>query len=137
MLGIETLLVEAMTELVQDAEEAVAEVLGVKARGDAAIKRADCGKERMRGRVEPAALKIESERRGYLLAERALPVNRIFTMDNCRIGLPAGIADDSNQRDQLAAENLKQPGELPGRGARFVFLEQGVIEAARVARGGR
>ena len=64
VLGVETLLVEAMPDFMEDSEERVAEIVFVVAGGDSAIPRSDARAERVGGYVQPSAMEVESNGRG-------------------------------------------------------------------------
>ena len=75
VLGGQALVVEAVAGLVQDAEERVAEVVLVVARGHAHVAGAEAGAERVDADVEPAGVEVEADRRGGL-RRRASPARR-------------------------------------------------------------
>ncbi len=74
---IEPLLVQAVADLVEDAEKGVGELPLVEPGGDPAVARPDAGAERVGRHVQPAALEVEADRRGHRLAEDLLAVARI------------------------------------------------------------
>ena len=77
LLAIESLLVEAVADLVHDAEKRVGEMVLVEPGRDPAISWPDPRAKRMGGHVQPAALEVETHRRRHSLAENLLPITRI------------------------------------------------------------
>src|SRR5688572_30371031 len=65
----QALFVQTVPCFVQNAEECLVEMAFVVARRDSAVVRAGLGAEGMRGNVEPAAVEVEAERGGNVLAE--------------------------------------------------------------------
>src|SRR5262245_15231292 len=80
LLGRQVLVVEAVSGFVQHAEECLVEVPGVIARGDPTIAWPMAGAERVRRRVEPAGVEIETDRRRGRLGEHCLTVHRKFAV---------------------------------------------------------
>src|SRR5205807_2005952 len=126
---IETLFVEAVANLMQDAEKPIVEAAALEACREPAIAGTNGGKERMRGRVEPPALEIKTERCGYLFAECALPVKRKVALQDRAIRAASGVRDGSDQRHQLAAKRLEQAGDVPAPGVGLIFVEERVVWA--------
>ena len=135
VLARQTLLVDAVARLVQDAEERLVEVMGVVARGDPAIARAGAAAERVRGHVEPAGVEVEADRRSRRLAEDALPIDRVVAFQDL-MPWPAGeaamAATSGTSSWRRAANNSV---DLACRGAGLVFVEQRVVGRFLVADG--
>ena len=149
VVGIEALLVEAVADFVEDAEERVAEVVLVVPGGDPAIARPDARAERVGGHVQPAALEVEADRRGDRLAEDSLAVARIEPVQDrssawrpanhssqparraMRLFAPAVSAILRDQGNKLAPQRLEENGQLGGRGAGLVVVEKGIVDRPR------
>ena len=89
MLGIESLIVDAMARFVKDAEEGFVEMARIVARGEPAIAGTDAAAEGMHGRVEPAGREVEADRRRRGLAEQKLTIHRKFTLQYVSFRLAA------------------------------------------------
>ena len=140
---IEPLLVEAVADLVHDAEERVTEVVLVETGCDPAIARPDPGAKRMGGHVQPPAFEVKSDRRGDRLAKYPLAFPRINSFEN-RLAVssarcvqpgdiparaPAGVGDCGNKRDEVALESVEDRGEVTAFGPGLIFVEQGVVKS--------
>ena len=127
VLRIEPLLVEAVADFVQDAEECIAELVLVVAGGDPAIAWPDARAERVGSHVQPPALEVKADRRRHGLAEDFLSIARIKASQHCiasgiggrratrTVGglAPGCFGDGRDQRHELA---LQRPGRvLPGQ----------------------
>ena len=138
---IQPLLVEAVADLVQDAEEGVAEVVLVEPGRDPAIARSDARAERMGGHVQPAALEVKADRGGHRLAKDLLPLARIETLEDrlarslrghgwystsSRLA-PGRVGNRRDQGHKLALERLEENGQLGGPGPGLVVVEQRVV----------
>ena len=75
MLRIESLLVEPVADLVQNAKEAVAEIAQAIAGRNAAIAGPDTAEKRVGRRVESAPLEVEADCGGRQFAQGALAVD--------------------------------------------------------------
>src|SRR5207253_1456259 len=95
---IESLLVDAVPRLVQDAEECIVEMAGVIPGRDAAIARAHAAAKRMRGDIEAAGLEAEADLAGDRLAERFLLLHGVFAFENFPRRLSARIHDAADER---------------------------------------
>src|SRR5690348_3633200 len=84
---VEALFVEAVADFMQDAEERVAKLVRLVARGEPAVARPDAGAERMGRGVEPPALEVEADGRGHRLAEYFLALDRITPAQDRNIRL--------------------------------------------------
>jgi bifunctional enzyme CysN/CysC len=129
LLAWQVLLVERVARLVEHAEQAAQEVLGVVPRGDAHVV-GDTTAERVLARVEPAVGKIEAELPHQRLGERAL---LRYREGSCRQGLegPAGLVLERalEQRRQEALELREHRVDLVGPAVWLVLVEQGVVRA--------
>ncbi len=74
---LQTLLIKAVADLVEDAEERVAKFLLVEPGRDAAVARPDPRAERVGRHVQPPPPEVEAHCRGHRLAEDPLPIARI------------------------------------------------------------
>ena len=134
VLARQPLLVHAVARLVQDAEERVAEVALVVARGDAHVARPGAAAERVGRHVEPARVVVEADRRGDLLAERFLHVDGKLALQHRR--RPAGgrcRRSACDQRRQRIAQPGEHAGHLRRRRVRLVVVEQRIVGRRRVA----
>ena len=121
------MLVEAVADLVEDAEEAVGEVLGVESGRDPAVAGADPGAERVRCGVEPPSLEVEANRAGDGLAEDSLAVDRVVALGQGPDPLGRRAGDLLDQGNQVVAERPEERDQGPGGGPRLVLVEQGVV----------
>src|SRR5262245_17529380 len=101
MLGIEPLLIKAMPQLVQQAEKGLGEIVLTVAGGDARIARTDGAEEGVRGGVQPAAVKTETQGRGHGLAEDLLAIERIVAPQQSAGRSPRNPPDAIEEHGQL------------------------------------
>ena len=71
-----------MARLVEGAEEALVEVARVVARGEPAVAGADPATEGVGGLVQPAGVEVEADGRRGALAEEALAVDGVVTLQD-------------------------------------------------------
>ena len=89
---IEPLLVEAVTDLVEDAEKRVAKVVFIEPRCDPAVTGPNSRAERMSGHVESAAVEVKSYCRSNRLTKYTLPLAGVKRL---RIASPCLFEDTS------------------------------------------
>ena len=127
MLGFQPLVVQAMAALVQNAEERIAEIILVIARGHAAIAGAQAGAERMHRHIQSSRFKIESNLRRRLAGQFLLKLRRIFSLQNFHRRLAAARGDLADQLHQRPAQRREHLRQILGRLIRLEWIEQGVV----------
>src|SRR5262249_15556846 len=123
VLGVETLVVESVAHLVHDSEYRLVEVADLEPRGDPAIARPKPAAKRMRGRVEPPAGEVESERRRDGLAVDALAVDREFAVEGLAIGLARRVGYRRNKRYEVVPKRAEERSQFASLRARLVLVE--------------
>ena len=133
---IEPLLIEAVTDLVQDAEKRVAKMVFIEPSCDPAVTGPDSRTERMSGHVEPAAVEVKSYCRSDRLTKYPLPFAGVIAFEDC---LPVSIRgrlperflysyfemlrDRLDQRNQVVADVLEECGQLGTVRPRLVLVK--------------
>ena len=130
MLDRQPLFVQTVADLVQDAEEAVAEVVLGEARRDAIVAGTDGAEERMRRRIEPAAAEVEAHRLRHRFAEGSLPLDRERSAQHRGAGPPRTVDDGVDQRHQFAAQGVEEDRRGHRCGARLVALQERIVQVA-------
>src|SRR5690348_5018278 len=80
MFGGQSLFVETMSGFMEDTVKGLGEIPLIVTRREPAISRAQRDAERMRGRVNPARLKVKTDRFGNFPVQRLLRGDRIIPL---------------------------------------------------------
>ena len=131
----QTLLVDAVARLVQDAEKGRVEESRVVPRGDAAVVRSERGTKGMGRHVEPSASEVKTDRRGRFLAKRLLHVDRVTATQQRRIRAAAACTNGGDQPNELLAEIGQHPSHVRRQFFRLEIVQQGVVGRLLIAQG--
>ena len=135
------MLIEAVADLVQDAEKCVVEVVFIESGGDPAIPGPNTRTKRMGGHVEPAAPEVKAYCGSHGLAKDSLPLawvkaseDRVTVFIRKGIGLSTFLllalsrfGNGLDQGNQVATEFVEEYGQLGTIRSRFVLVEQRIV----------
>ena len=127
------LIVNAVSCFVQNAEKRAGKPMLVVPRGDSAIERTHAFAKRMGRYVKPAALELETDALGHVLAEASLHVDRIVSLEQRAVGAAGTISNCGDQRRQLFPQTLEDSFHVRRDLARLVAVEQRVVGTFREA----
>ena len=131
--GVESLVVDAVARLVEDAKEALVEFARLVAGGEPAIARTDAAAKRVSSDVEAAGAEVESDRRRRRLPKKLLAVHGVVARQDVRARLRARGGDVGHERRQLLAQRGEHRCVLTRRRARLGFIQQGVVRRILIA----
>src|SRR5262245_12092725 len=97
VLPVKPLIVDAVACFMQDAEEALVEMLRMIAGGNPAIARSDASAKRMGGDIEPAGAEVEADGRSRRLPENFLACHWIISFEDAFGSFLARGGDGSHQ----------------------------------------
>ena len=119
--------VQAVAALVNGAEHAGGEQIGMEAGGEPAVGGAERGGERMCRHVQAARVGGETERGQQVIAERALRAHVEVAPQHLIVDRDRRTGDPFQQVDQRAAQRAEHGGELGGAHPRFERVQQRIV----------
>src|SRR5262245_28586330 len=132
MFGQESLVVDSVSGLVEDAEERLIEEPRIVARGDATIPWSDPGAERVRGHVEPPGLEVEADGFRGPASKCLLDFDWVFAFEDLARGPASRWTDGRDKRHQLGRQRREHAPDLRGRRPGLVLVEQGIVRVVLV-----